>query len=52
MTDAIGIAEAELQNAYNFNPGKYSSNFIKERGPKLKEYYMVDGKNPNVRKIF
>ena len=41
--DAHVLAMQDLQALYEFNPGKYSTGFIKSRGEKLPEFMNIDG---------
>ncbi len=46
--DANAIAHGELYELFEFNPGKYSPSFLKERHTKLPEFVKLDGKNVQV----
>ena len=46
--DAHVLAMQDLQALYEFNPGKYSTGFIKSRGEKLPEFMNIDGKKVKV----
>lgn len=46
--DANVLAMQDLQSLYEFNPGKYSTGFIKSRGEKLPEFMNIDGKRVKV----
>ena len=46
--DARSIAHSELYELFDFNPGKYSPSFLKERHVKLPEFLTIDGKRVKV----
>ena len=46
--DANLIAHNELYELFEFNPGKYSPSFLKERHTKLPEFVKLDFKNVQV----
>ena len=46
--EANAKAVGELGVLFEFNPGKFSSSFVKGRGPKLPEYMNIEGKRIKV----
>ena len=48
LDDANAMAYGELYEMFDFNPGKYSPSFLKERHVKLPEKVKLDGKNIEV----
>ena len=46
--DANAMAHGELYELFEFNPGKYSPSFLKERHAKLPEFIKIDGKKIQV----